>query len=248
MNCQSKAFQGAILISIFIHALVFFSFMGINKSCVAHTNKRIDRIIEVDLIEVAPLSQENPNPEPEKPVLKPLPQEIVRKKVDEPKPLPEGVSAVTSALPEDNPIVTKKPAVAVSEPEKGLASGVEGMEVERHQDIPTSHFSLPTSHLPDSQQINLIYQKKVREKIEQVKLYPVLARRNGIEGQVKVQFTILSNGRVTTIELIKSSGNKILDDAAKNAIKHASPFSPIPEGISKKELQMGINIAFRLLM
>lgn len=90
------------------------------------------------------------------------------------------------------------------------------------------------------------YQKKVREKIEQAKIYPIFAQRNGIEGKVKVQFIILSDGNVKDIEVIESSCNTLLDQSAFNAIKRAVLFPPIPKEISESQIQMQINIVFHL--
>ncbi|MBU0569016.1 energy transducer TonB [bacterium] len=256
--------QVSILLSVLIHMLIVFGFMGINKSCVAWEVALLaeaaptDKIIMVDLM-AAPLAQKSPNPEREKTTPLSLPQKsapLAKVIEKESESLTERKECVPEpvALSEENPAAANheanlivEPAVAVSEPEKGLESGVGGRGVENGKWKVESVGERGVEKQQDISSSRLLtYQKKVRGKIEQMKLYPLMARRNGIEGQVIVQFTILSNGSVTTIENINSSGNKILDKAAMNAVKRASPFPHIPEDIAEKGLQMRINIAFRL--
>jgi protein TonB len=49
--------------------------------------------------------------------------------------------------------------------------------------------------------------------------YPILAAKNGIEGWVKLTFTINKLGEVTQIKVLDSSPKRIFDKAAKQALK-----------------------------
>lgn len=51
--------------------------------------------------------------------------------------------------------------------------------------------------------------------------YPPLAEELGIEGSVNLKFLVNKDGLVSTVKIIESSGSKILDSAAKKAIKRA---------------------------
>jgi protein TonB len=51
---------------------------------------------------------------------------------------------------------------------------------------------------------------------------------------------------VVGVKNVCSSGSRVLDVSACNTIKRAAPFPPIPEEINKKQLNMQINIAFKL--
>ena len=44
-----------------------------------------------------------------------------------------------------------------------------------------------------------------------------------------IGFTIGPSGQVLTREVKKSSGSKVLDDAAMAALDHAAPFPPMPQ-------------------
>lgn len=60
--------------------------------------------------------------------------------------------------------------------------------------------------------------------IEKVKTYPLLARRRGLEGTVHVSFLISSDGTPRSIEIMKSSGHRILDNATVRVVKKAGPY------------------------
>jgi len=46
----------------------------------------------------------------------------------------------------------------------------------------------------------------------------------------------MKDGHTRRLRVVKSSGYKILDDAIVEAIKLASPFSPLPDGFGKDKI------------
>jgi periplasmic protein TonB len=73
------------------------------------------------------------------------------------------------------------------------------------------------------------YMRKLKEKIESIWQYPPEAARKGIYGDLKINFTIKKDGRLGSVELVRTSGNKMLDDAALKALKDGEPYWPIPD-------------------
>lgn len=71
----------------------------------------------------------------------------------------------------------------------------------------------------------------IRNSIEKVKTYPLLARERGIEGTVYISFRINSQGEPVEIKVLKSSGSWILDMATLNVIKKAASFPYTEERI-----------------
>jgi TonB family protein len=55
-----------------------------------------------------------------------------------------------------------------------------------------------------------------------------------------IQFRILPNGEITNIEIVKSSGNRYLDESALRAVKKASPVAPHPEGLGQPYIEVGV--------
>lgn len=78
--------------------------------------------------------------------------------------------------------------------------------------------------------IYLRYLEKVKEMIHGVWNYPYEALSRGIYGDLYINFTINKNGTLGSVELIRTSGHTILDNAAMKAIKDAAPYWPLPEG------------------
>jgi protein TonB len=60
--------------------------------------------------------------------------------------------------------------------------------------------------------------KYIRDAIMKNIRYPDRARRLGFEGKVLLSFIVLENGTTTEITVISSSGHRILDESAKEAV------------------------------
>ncbi|MDH5471869.1 MAG: TonB family protein [Gammaproteobacteria bacterium] len=64
--------------------------------------------------------------------------------------------------------------------------------------------------------------------------YPDEAIRNKLSGTLILDVVINSDGSLRNIELRRSSGHQILDDAAKRIVKMASPYSPFPKKLEQQ--------------
>lgn len=62
--------------------------------------------------------------------------------------------------------------------------------------------------------------------------YPEEARRKAIYGDLRMAVTLLSDGTVDSIEILLSSGQRVLDQAAVRTVRLASPFAPFPPEMS----------------
>ena len=75
------------------------------------------------------------------------------------------------------------------------------------------------------------YMTKLREKIESIWVFPTEALARGIRfpQDLKIEFTIKKDGKLGEVRLIRTSGYKMLDDAALKALKDGEPYWPLPE-------------------
>lgn len=73
------------------------------------------------------------------------------------------------------------------------------------------------------------YMRKLKEKIESIWEYPPEASRKGLYGDLRISFTIKKDGKLGAVELVRTSGYKILDDAALKALRDGEPYWPIPD-------------------
>lgn len=80
------------------------------------------------------------------------------------------------------------------------------------------------------------YMGRLRDRIEGVWKYPAAAARRGIYGDLEITFTINKNGRLSDIEVTRTSGHSSLDAAAVQALKDGEPYWPLPEDWGKDSL------------
>ena len=90
------------------------------------------------------------------------------------------------------------------------------------------------------------YFEMVRLKIESCKKYPDAARARHLEGRVKIQFVITTNGQILSLKVVKHARHGILNRAALDAVKNAVPFPRPPPSLFKEPLHIEITILFEL--
>lgn len=73
------------------------------------------------------------------------------------------------------------------------------------------------------------YMRRLREKVEGIWQYPSDAAMRGLYGDLYISFTIKKNGSLGSVELVRTSGYRSLDEAAIKALKEAAPYWPLPE-------------------
>ena len=61
--------------------------------------------------------------------------------------------------------------------------------------------------------------------------YPKEARRDQIYGSLRLLVALLPNGEVKSIQVMKSSHHKVLDQAAIEIVELAAPFQPFPQAM-----------------
>ena len=130
-----------------------------------------------------------------------------------------------------------------SEPEPELEPQPEEVVVE---EFPNQPVEKKVEVIDPTQEAMLRYQDMVKQRIEETRRYPSWAKRQGIEGVSYLIFTLLSNGAVQDIRIIRSSGFDILDEEAISTVKRASLFKPIPEKFNCSSLTMEVALAFQL--
>jgi protein TonB len=80
------------------------------------------------------------------------------------------------------------------------------------------------------------YMEAWRAKVERVGNlnYPDEARRQRLSGSLLLDVSLNPDGSVSDIHLRRSSGHKVLDDAAIRIVRLASPFAPFPKDIEQE--------------
>ncbi len=89
----------------------------------------------------------------------------------------------------------------------------------------------------------LTYIKKIIQ--DNIK-YPRRARRLKKQGIVYISMVIKKDGKITKINVEKSSGSRILDKAAIKTIKNINKFNNIPEELKKNSWNIKIPMVYKL--
>lgn len=87
-----------------------------------------------------------------------------------------------------------------------------------------------------------MYLEAWRQKVERIGNlnYPAVARDQKIYGQLRMTVSIKADGSIENIVIDKSSGSKILDEAAKNIVNLAAPYARFSEEMKKNTDILGI--------
>ncbi len=88
------------------------------------------------------------------------------------------------------------------------------------------------------------YPGQVVTRLRRSLRYPPEARRQRLNGEVHVEFTVSSSGGVSGVRVARSSGHPALDQAAIATVQRAAPFPPIPEGAGRSQWPFTVPLAF----
>ena len=91
------------------------------------------------------------------------------------------------------------------------------------------------------------YFRAFKEKVERIGNlnYPDEALRRKLEGELILHVTVNRDGQVLGIELGKSSGHQVLDDAAKRIVRLSEPFAPFDREMRKAYDELVITRTWR---
>ena len=89
------------------------------------------------------------------------------------------------------------------------------------------------------------YLQSIREEIEKNKRATATADYSKWVGNVKVGFSILRNGLFSNVQILESSGNKLLDQSAIEAINKASGKTKRPPNTGRKKIQTSAVIKYQ---
>jgi len=172
-----------------------------------------DKTINLSLSQFVPEVVEEPlaeeEPEAEEPVVEPEP---------EPETIPEPIVEEKKFVEPVIKKIEKKP-----EPKKKIEKKI---VKKKKKVVRKKKRSSASSHRATSSRVDpnkkSRFLSQIRARINRGKSYPRIAKRRGMQGVVKVRFSILKNGRVGNIKL---SGPKVFQNSARSAVKKAFPIS-----------------------
>jgi periplasmic protein TonB len=142
-----------------------------------------------------------------------------------------GASADKTPLPEEHPRTEPTPLPTGQElMQQSLEMARLQAELDRKQELYAKRPKRKFISASTTAYEYATYMRSWVEKVERVGNlnYPEEARRQGLSGRPILTVSVARNGEVKGVVLQRSSGRKILDDAAINIVRLASPYAPLP--------------------
>ena len=192
-----------------MYATIGFLFFYTLSNTIGTEQKPKEKIINFTLSEYVPEVMS-----PVEEIVEPEPEPIV----EEVKPEP----VVKKIVPKSKPIVKKKIVKKVKKKKRVVKKKkrVKKKVSKKRSKQKKSNKKRVSSKTKTSLAKKNRFLNQLRAKINKNKNYPRIAQRRGMQGSVKVKFTILANGRVSNIRV---TGKKVFHKSARKAIQKAFP-------------------------
>ena len=88
------------------------------------------------------------------------------------------------------------------------------------------------------------YFAKLKRRLESVGSYPEVARSRRLQGEVKVNFIILKDGKLGDLTLMRSSGHSILDEDVLRLLSDAAPYEAFPNEWGIEQLPISLRVIY----
>jgi protein TonB len=158
----------------------------------------------------------------------------------EPKPIeevePELTDLVTATdSPFEEQAVVEEPKPVEEEKPEDVPTQAQAQQIAR-----VNEMSSGAEQRGGDSSMQLAYLGTLSKTLERFKVNP----RSKLSGTVLVRFTVGPKGEILSHEIQKSSGSKLLDDAAIAALERASPFPPMPTELAGGPLEVQVPFKF----
>ena len=193
----------------------------------------------VELIRLQPEALKPPPPPPEPEPLRPKELTAAR-----PTPAPLPVPKTVAAAPERAETYTPPAPPQQSAPIGPVTPPVPVAQAPEPAPAPPAPPARPTNTQISTEGIPTDYVNQVNARINGSTEYPREAKLRRQQGKVGYKLTLSPQGALLGVD-IQSSGNEVLDEAAREAIRRAAPFPKLPDLGGSSYLLAG-NIVFKI--
>jgi protein TonB len=164
------------------------------------------------------------------------------------EPDPPAAAPEEPAAPPEAPRLTsdpKTPAPAKPEPKKVRPVQDSSLPVRETPREAVSNSPVQVTNAPGNPRMNF-WAGRVKAKIEQ-RWNPPLGIEVDLPAKTVMRFRVSLEGEISSVEVSQSSGSKLLDDEAKNAILRTAtlPPPPVSESFSEDFLQVSYEFIYR---
>jgi len=190
-----------------------------------------------------------PTPSPTKPLeaipppppRKPAPPQPTAVAAAPPHPLPAKPTPQPAPSPAPLPQVATSPVPQPIPGTPGTGTGRGGPGGVGQGEAGAGHGIIGSGNGPGDD-----YLERVRRWINKYKKYPDAAIKQKQQGGPMLAIRLRRDGTVLNVEIDRSSGFPLLDEAALKAVRDASPVPPFPAGYANDEAEIGLPFNFQL--
>lgn len=190
--------------------------------------------------EPEPVKPTPPKPQPQQPKAEPKPIEQKPVMPQKPSPMPE--QAVETPRPVvESPapaVIAAKPSVSEAKPEVVVPPPAPPAPPEPVKATGPSEGDIDAARNA--------FRSAAHRELKKNQRYPRIAQDRGIEGDVKLSISIDDHGNITNIEVVESSGNKAIDDAALAAAQKSQLKPHFHEILRGRINNIIVTVSFKL--
>ena len=198
---------------------------------------------------VVPVAQPEPTPTPPKPEpAKPQPVKHETKPVEQ-KPVTPQKPSTTPEPPAEtaHPVVeAPAPAVITAKPSVSEAKPEMVVPTPAPPAAPPEPVKATGPSEGDIDAARNAFKEAAQREIQKNLRYPRIALERGIEGVTNLHITFDDHGNVTSIEVVESSGNKAIDEAAIATIKKSQLKSLFNDILRGRLKSTNVPVSFKL--
>ncbi len=188
----------------------------------------------------------SPKPQPQRTITLSVHMEVAEETVsEEPQPMapPKPKPQRALAKPKPKPAPPRVEPTPIPEPQSAKPKPMEPpAEVVEVSPVPAP----PTLRAPLDRSSTIRYEHLLVAWLEKYKQYPRRAKRLRIQGEATLRIRIDPFGNTTFVALERRTGNRMLDQAALEMARRASPFPPFPKGDPRTTLEFVVPVVFAL--
>lgn len=182
----------------------------------------VQQVVQQEIRTVTPVVQATPQP--------------IR---SEPQVISRTAQPIETPPPAAAPAESSQPAEPVNQ--QTVVSAAPAQPVSQAAAVQT----MPVRSMPAPQRDYGWLAETLRERIEELKRYPPMARMNNWQGKVVLKFVVTADGTVENLQVVQSSGHAVLDEAAMETIRRASPL-PLKHELGKPRVTFQFPISYTL--
>lgn len=240
---NNKAFKISFLFSVILHVLCLFLLGGM-------ISKRPSEYrIELDIKAMAPVKNRMNIPRPGKSLGHIQPMSLL-KKGGSLKNLIPAIHTKGSGKNRSEYAGLHEDLIMHPKPSSHVHSIIEGVRDIPIPGLPTRKKSknddTDATDITDTTNTSDAYRNEIETHIKRFHTYPFAARRQGLEGTVRLAFQLYRDGTLGDIRVLESSHYTMLDNAAIENVRAGDPYPPFPPDLEKKSLLIDVPIVFHL--